>query len=150
LEHQVTLLRTVWAKYPDLRVLASGGGQERERQRLRSLAATVNDSRLQILPENLSISRLAAVLARCRLHIGPDSGVLHLAVALEVPTLSFFREQGNYKSFMPIGPKHRVITMPCHCTDHRNAPCERLGVGECFARIKPERVAALVQEQLRR
>jgi ADP-heptose:LPS heptosyltransferase len=69
--------------------------------------------------------------------------VLHLAVALGVPTVSFFREQGAYKSFMPSGAMHQVISKPCHCIDGRHAPCEALGRAECFAGIEPATVAAL-------
>jgi ADP-heptose:LPS heptosyltransferase len=148
LEHHVALLRDLWAEYPELQVLISSSGKERERERLRALETSLKDARLHVLPPNLSIAQLAAVLRRCRLHIGPDSGVLHLAVALDVPTISFFREQGAYKSFMPTGSKHGVISMPCHCIDHHDAPCERLGRAECFAQIEPARVAALVREQL--
>ena len=148
LEHHVALLETVWADQPELPFVASGSAKPRERERLRALAAQVNDSRLHILPENMSIPQLAAVLQRCRLHIGPDSGVLHLAVALGVPTISFFREQGSYQSFMPVGAQHKVLSMPCGCIDGHDAPCERLGRAECFARIEPSRVAALVREQL--
>jgi len=71
-------------------------------------------------------------------------------MALDVPTISFFRQQGHYQSFMPVGAKHRVIAMPCRCVDHRDAPCEAVGRGECFAQIEPARVAALVREQLSR
>ena len=148
LDYHAALLRMVWAELPELRVLVSGSPKERERERLRALAASVKDARLQLLPENLSIPQLAAVLARCRLHLGPDSGPLHLAMALDMPTISFFREQGHYKSFMPVGAKHQVIAVPCHCVDHVQAPCERLGWAECFARIEPSRVAALVRKQL--
>jgi ADP-heptose:LPS heptosyltransferase len=148
LEHYPALLRAIWTDHPELRVLASGSSKEAERARLQALSAAVKDERLQILPDNVSIPQLAAVLARCRLHLGPDSGVLHLAVALDVPTLSFFREQTNYHAFMPVGPKHKVISMPCTCVDGRDAPCELLGRAECFARIEPVRVAALVGEQL--
>jgi ADP-heptose:LPS heptosyltransferase len=148
LEHHVALLRNLWADYPELMVLISSSGKERERKRLRALETSLKDPRLQTLPPNLSISQLAGVLKRCRLHIGPDSGVLHLAVALNVPTISFFRQQGAYQSFMPTGPNHRVISMPCHCIDHRDAPCERTGQAECFAQIEPARVAALVRERL--
>jgi ADP-heptose:LPS heptosyltransferase len=146
LEHHVTLLKALWLEEPALQVLASGSAKARERERLRKLAADVNDPRLHILPEGLSIAQLAAVLKRSRLHLGPDSGVLHLAVALGVRTLSFFREQGAYKSFMPVGALNRVISMPCHCIDGRDAPCEAAGRAECFARIEPIRVAALIRE----
>ena len=148
LEHHVSLLRTLWQQEPNLCVIATGSAKQRERERLQALAAAVKDDRLQIVSENLSIPQLAAVLARCRLHLGPDSGALHLAMALGVPTISFFREQGHFKAFMPTGPKHKVICMPCECVDGRDAPCERLGRAECFARIEPARVAALVREQL--
>jgi ADP-heptose:LPS heptosyltransferase len=69
-------------------------------------------------------------------------------MALDVPTISFFRQQGNYKAFMPVGARHRVISMPCRCVDHHDAPCELTGRAECFEQIQPARVAALVREQL--
>jgi len=148
LEHHVEMLRSLWKKHPNLTVLASSGSRERELLRIRELVRRVADSRLQLLPEGMTIPQLAAALLRCRVHLGPDSGVLHLAVALGVPTVSFFREQGAYPSFMPTGPQHQVISMPCTCIDEYNAPCESLGRSECFARIEPERVAALIHEQL--
>jgi ADP-heptose:LPS heptosyltransferase len=148
MEHHVDLLRSLWAKHPKLSILASSGSRERERQRLQQLAKSLEDLRLQLLPEGMSIPQLAGVLSRCRLHLGPDSGVLHLAMALGVPTVSFFREQGNYQSFMPVGPLHRVISVPCGCIDNHHAPCERLGRAECFASIEPTRVAAIISEQL--
>jgi ADP-heptose:LPS heptosyltransferase len=148
LEHHLSMLRTVWTKYPNLTIVASTGAGERERNRLAQFVELVKDPRLKVLPGTLTIPQLAAVLKRCQLHIGPDSGVLHLAAALAVPTISFFREQGAYRSFMPRGPRHRVISMPCHCVDNRDAPCEALGRAECFAQIEPTRVAALVCEVL--
>lgn len=149
LEHHAVMLRAVWAKHPDLKVFASSGAQERQRQRLGMFERLLQDERLRVLPETVTIPQLAAVLRRCRLHLGPDSGVLHLAVALDVPTVSFFREQGAYKSFMPAGPHHHVVSMPCHCIDARNAPCEELGQSECFAKIEPLRVADLVCAELK-
>ena len=143
LEHHARYFELVWREFPDTRVLASGSARPRERERLRLLAERVKDPRLEVLPETLTIARLSAVLTRCRLHVGPDSGVLHLAVALGVPTVSFFREQGAYKSFMPSGAMHQVISKPCHCIDGRHAPCEALGRAECFAGIEPATVAAL-------
>jgi lipopolysaccharide heptosyltransferase III len=148
LEHHRLMLEKVWKKFPELVVVASTGANERERQRLNIFARTMNDSRLKVMSEIISIPQLAALLRRCRLHLGPDSGVLHLAFALGLPTVSFFREQGDYKSFMPTGPRHRVISMPCHCVDHVDSPCERLGQAECFGRIEPGRVADLVCEEL--
>jgi ADP-heptose:LPS heptosyltransferase len=148
LDQHISMLREVWSKNPDLAVVASTGAKQRERERLNAFAKLLNDKRLLVIAETITIPRLAAMLNRCRLHLGPDSGVLHLAFSLGVPTVSFFREQGAYKCFMPVGPKHRVISMPCHCVDYREAPCEKLGRAECFARIEPSRVAQLILQQL--
>jgi len=100
------------------------------------------------LPERLSIAQLGAVVARCRLHIGPDSGAMHLAVALGVPTISFFREQRGFRAWLPQGAKHQLLTAPCDCVDHYASPCERTGTPECLARIEPARVAVMVRAQL--
>src|SRR5260221_1023582 len=149
LEHHVAMLRQVWTDQPALQVVVSTGANERERQRLYAFAELLQDPRVHVSAGTITIPQLAALLRRFRLHPGPDSGVLHLAVALGLPTVSFFREQGAYKSFMPTGPRHRVISMPCSCVDHGNSPCEKVGQAECFARIEPLRVARLVCEALR-
>ena len=148
LEHHVAMFREVWSVHPELQVVISTGAKERERQRLNAFAAMLTDSRLHVITQTTTISQLAALLKHCRLHLGPDSGVLHLAFALGVPTVSFFREQGAYKSFMPVGPDHRVISTPCRCVDDRDSECERQNRGECFARIEPLRVARLVSDAL--
>lgn len=148
-EFYAELLRRLWKQLPQTPVMATAAAQPREKQRLEALAAQVRDPRLHLLQEKPSIPQLAALLQRCRLHIGPDSGVLHLAVALNVRTISFFRDQGIPRPFMPAGPQHRVISAPCSCPDHPQAPCERSGRAQCLAQIDPAAVAGLMVEQLR-
>src|SRR2546430_2581063 len=92
LEHWIALARRLLAADAALQILVSGSADSRERERLRSLSAGVMSGRLAVLPSALSIAELAAVLHRCRLHVGADSGVLHLAVAVGVPTVSLFRK----------------------------------------------------------
>ena len=146
--HHADLLRMLWRENPGLTVVASASPKEREQERLRQLFVALNDPRLVRLPERLSIAQLAAVLARCRLHIGPDSGAMHLAVVLGVPTVSFFREQKGFRAWLPQGANHRVLTAPCDCVDHYASPCERAQTAECLARIEPARVAVMVRDQL--
>lgn len=61
-----------------------------------------------------SLAETAAVIARSSLVISGDSGVLHLAAALDVPTISLFGPSSVTK-WAPRGDKHIVI--------HHNLPC---------------------------
>lgn len=99
-----------------------------------------------------SLGELAAVLAHCRLALGPDSGPLHLAVAVGTPTLHLYGPADSGR-FGPFGDsrRHRVIRSPRPC-----APCGRLDfVGselarhDCMIDISVEKVLELVTDLLR-
>lgn len=149
LHHYTSMLRAVWQNQPELQVVASGNDREREQERLKRLQAAVNDRRLQLLPGNMSIAQLAGVLRRCRLHLGSDSGVTHLAMALGRPTISFFRDQKGHKSWLPVGPGHRTLIVHCTCIDHHAAPCQPSEKPECLTRLEPAYVAEIVCDNLR-
>lgn len=148
LDYYISLVNSLLAIEPPLHIVISGTARERERARLDALAAKLKSDRVQFLSGGVSISQLAALLARCCLHIGSDSGVLHLAFALQLPTLSFLREQPNFGAFMPIGPMHRVFRVPCRCVDGPDAPCAKPQRAECLAQIEPDKVAEAVRQQL--
>jgi len=144
LESYAETLRIVWQTEPQLPFVVSAGANEREQERLKKFVALVDDKRLLTLPGKPGITQLAAVVQRCCLHVGPDSGVVHLAVALGVPTISFFREQGGYKCWLPVGAAHHALTVPCVCIDHHSGPCEAQSRADCLAKIESAKVAALI------
>lgn len=89
-----------------------------------------------------SLMELAYILSRARLFIGPDSGVLHIAVGLGVPTVSLFGA-GIAKKWAPRGEKHVVINknLPCSpCTRFGYTPECRYGV-RCLSEITCEKVS---------
>ena len=57
---------------------------------------------------SLSITELAARLARCRLFVGNDSGVTHLAAAAGCPTVALFGES-DQRTWAPRGKRVSVI-----------------------------------------
>jgi ADP-heptose:LPS heptosyltransferase len=144
----IDLAGRLLAAEPAMRIVATASATTAEQHRLQALMSGVNNARLTALPPGLAIAELAAVLQRCRLHVGGDSGVLHLAVALGVPTLSLFREYHDASGWMPAGPAHRVLSVPCRCINQREQPCAASGYAECLAEIQAEGVAALVHERL--
>jgi heptosyltransferase I len=147
LENWIELAQMLARKNPALRIVATAGSNPREQERLRALARAADGARLQCM-EGLSLARLAATLQRCRLQIGADSGVLHLAVALGVPTLTVFRQYGGLSEWMPRGTAHRHIVADCRCIAQNRSDCLRAGRADCLAAITPGQVCAQACQQL--
>jgi heptosyltransferase-2/heptosyltransferase-3 len=99
-----------------------------------------------------TVGELAAVLERCDLALGPDSGPLHLAVAVGTPTLHLFGP-ADPRRFGPYGDprRHRVLAAHRPCV-----PCNRLTFPEadlprhdCLATIGIDEVVAAASDLLR-
>ncbi|MGO8928528.1 MAG: glycosyltransferase family 9 protein [Limisphaerales bacterium] len=144
LEHWIELAKRLLARESSARIIATGSANVREQERLRSLAAGVADNRLTLLPSGMTIAELAAALQRCRLHVGADSGVLHLAKALGVPTFALFRDYAGTSEWLPHGQPHKHLLAPCPCANSRKPPCAATGRALCLARIMPEQVMVLL------
>jgi len=129
-----------------IKILATGSENIRERSRLDAFASALGPS-AQVYC-GLSIARLAALLSRCSLHIGADSGVLHLAMALGLPTISLFRNYPNLRAWVPRGPQHRSFTANCACIGQKPAPCLKQPTAVCLKEIQPAMVAQTVHEIL--
>lgn len=147
LEHWAQLARMLWEKDPALRIVATAGSNPREQERLNQLAKATNDERLQCF-QGLSVARLAALLQRCRLQIGADSGVLHLAMALGLPTCTVFRQYNDLPEWMPVGKQHRHIIADCRCINEQRNDCLIKGKAACLASIAPGQVCGQVCQQL--
>lgn len=141
LENWVGLVRMLAKKNPSARIVATAGSNPREQERLQQLTRIAGGAPLLGLT-SLSIPRLAAVLQRCRLQVGADSGVLHLAMALGVPTVTVFRRYHDQAEWMPAGPQHRQISAPCPCIDGGKNDCLAAGRSACLAGIAPGQVLA--------
>lgn len=145
LDNWIELARRL-AKESRIKFLATGGENLRERSRLDAFAAAMG-SRAQVFC-GLSIARLAALLSRCALHVGADSGVLHLAMALGLPTISLFRNYPAMREWLPLGPEHRFFAANCACIGQKNAPCLQKPIAVCLKEIQPAAVAQAVHEIL--
>ena len=74
----------------------------------------------------LSISRLAAVIARARFLVSNDTGPMHLGPALGIPTLGIF-SVGIATHFRPTGPMDRYV---------QGNPIETVGIEEVVAVVR--------------
>jgi ADP-heptose:LPS heptosyltransferase len=116
-------------------LLLGGPGEEAMLERIR--AATPDA--LPIGP--LSVRQMVALLSVADLFLGSNSGPLHVAAALGVPTLSLMGPTDPIR-FMPCGPADHVVRRPIAC-----APCNRGTCWHhtCLRSIEPEEVARAAQ-----
>jgi ADP-heptose:LPS heptosyltransferase len=140
LENWIELARRLAQKNPSPRLVATAGPNQREQDRLRELSKA--EAYIQCLG-GLSVARLAALLQRCRLHIGADSGALHLAGALGVPTLGIFRRYSGLTDWLPVGGKHRHFIADCRCINDNRNDCLQAGRAACLASITAGQVCEL-------
>jgi ADP-heptose:LPS heptosyltransferase len=148
LEHWIQLAKALLGADATLHLAATAGPNPREQDRLAFLATGVDSKRL-ICVAGPSIARLAAILQRCRLHVGADSGAVHLAMALGVPTLTIFRDHAGLKEWTPVGERHRQFAAPCRCIRENRTDCLTSGRASCLASISPTQVAEEALRQLR-
>jgi ADP-heptose:LPS heptosyltransferase len=147
LENWIGLAQMLARTRPSMRIVATAGSNPREQGRLRELSRAAGGAQLQCF-EGLSIAQLAALLQRCRLQIGADSGVLHLAVALSVPTLTVFRQSSGLSQWRPRGKEHRQLIANCRCIDENRTDCLCAGRAVCLASVTPGQVCEQACQQL--
>jgi ADP-heptose:LPS heptosyltransferase len=137
LRHWIQLGEMLLAHSPEMQIVATGSASAREQGRLQALAAAIQNSRLRLAPPDLTVAELAWLLRRCRLHIGADSGVLHLAMALNVPTFALFRDYPGGVEWLPRGPRHRHGLVRCDCIRQRRPACIEPSEARCLAQLSP-------------
>ncbi len=110
------VIRRWGESHPGAAVLLLGTAGER-----RGIAAVAAGlpGRVLNLAGSLSLRRSIAVLSRCRLFIGNDSGLMHIAAALGVPLVAVFgpTEPGRTA---PLARRYRLLHRGADC-----APCRR-------------------------
>lgn len=62
-----------------------------------------------------NLGQLTGLLAQCTLVLGGDSGPMHMAAALGIPTVTIFGPS-DPRLVAPIGPKHRYIWKQAECS----------------------------------
>ena len=110
-----------------------------ERDDVAALAARCRHR--HVIAPATDLKQLAALIGRCDLHIGNDSGPRHIAVARDTPTLTVMGSTHESKWTFP-SELHRVVFEPVACR-----PCERKTCPtqiECMGDLTAEKVAGAV------
>ena len=145
-EHYATLTELLLEEIPPPRIVLSGSGSAREQGLLDVYFTRVGSERVRRLRE-VTVGRLAAALQRCRLHVGPASGVVLLAAALGVPTVSFHRKRGPYQAWLPPGEGHHAFLVSCPCGEGAASRCVEVGRALCLSDLTPKHVFQLIRQR---
>jgi ADP-heptose:LPS heptosyltransferase len=105
-------LNELKAARPRMRMILSCAPNEREKSKMNELLKKLHFAPWHIFGGDLNLLELAALVQRSGLHLGGDSGALHVAWMVGVPTVSWFREYDGIKDWMPDGTGHRVVIGP--------------------------------------
>lgn len=110
-------------RHPDFNLLLTGG--QAERGMITGLAAGMKCGPA-VLDEDVSVEKLAAIIAKASLLAANSTGPLHIATAVGVPTISFFPPLKNMSPsrWGPYGPGHTAL-MPS------KTPCQACPSPEC-------------------
>ena len=96
-----------------------------------------------ILPQITELPLFLAVLSRAGIFISGDTGPLHFAAGLGVPTIGLFGPTAAVQ-WKPVGSRHQIIqSSKCDC---RGSSHICYGVRHCMADISPEEVFRCLQK----
>lgn len=101
-------------------------GGEADREQLSTIAAALHEERV-ISAQDLPLPVLAAVLEQCRLFLGHDSGISHLAAAVGLPCVLLFGPTDS-AVWAPANAQVEVVEAP-------DGDLTRIEVGEVWERV---------------
>lgn len=97
-----------------------------------------------VAPET-SLEELAALVRRCDLFIGADSGPLHLASAVGTPVVALFGPKAPAR-YGPVFSPRRIVEVPLECRPCRKRRCAD---PRCMHMVLPQMVFDAASELLR-
>jgi heptosyltransferase-2 len=121
-------------------------GDAADREFTRPIARALGDRCIDIAGTP-SLMETAAHIARCRIFVGNDSGLMHLAEAVGVPVVALFGPTVEAFGYYPSLAKSRTIErrLACRpCSRNGSTPCPK-GTVECLTAIGPEPVAHVIE-----
>jgi heptosyltransferase-3 len=94
----------------------------------------------------LGLKQLGALIARARVFLGVDSAPMHIAAAVQTPTVALFGPTGA-ENWSPWRVPSAVLQKPCPCKEARAEKCDwrKDAVRACLAAITVEEVLSAVR-----
>ena len=141
---RVAALAEKMSNFPNTRVILFG--DQNDRERLKPGLAQVPPTVINTVGE-ISLRQLMALIDRCRLFVGADTGPLHLAVGLGLTVIALCGADDPQRTG-PYGYSHRIHYKKLSCS-----PCNKTPVCQnrydCMESIEVDEVIDSVRDVLR-
>jgi heptosyltransferase-2 len=118
-------------------------GSPAERARCEMVAAGSRSGAL-IAAGQTSVGQAVALLALCSGFAGNDSGAMHVAAALGIPTVGIFASTNPLRTG-PVGPRARALYHPIACSPCLERTC-RFGHYDCLRQVSVDEVESALVE----
>ena len=140
-ENWIELGKKLLKLYPDIKIVLTGAPSEK--YLTDEVEKGINDKRVLNLAGKFSLGGAAALIDKLDLLITPDTGPLHIATALKIPTVALFAA-ANHKETNACYNKdiHLYIQKPHTCTPCIDKKCKfpecmrQIEVDEVFEKVK--------------
>ena len=129
---------------PDIGLVVLGGKADTE---LGEWLCRAWGPRALNLAGKLGIYESAAVLRKCDVYVGNDTGTMHLAAMSGTPCVALFSARDYPGIWDPIGQSHTVLRAQIECEGCMLVEC-KIRRNECLEKISVERVFAHVERNL--
>ena len=100
--------------------------------------------------DDLTLPEITALASKARIFIGNDSGIAHIAAAVQTPTVVIFGSS-NRTHWRPwTDAPNEIVFNPFDCQPCPGYKCEAFGDSRCIHSVTVEQVTAAVERLLRR
>ena len=140
-EKWIELGKKLLKMYPNIKIVLTGAPNEK--YLTDEVKKGINDNRVLNLADKFSLGGAAALIDKLDLLITPDTGPLHIAIALKTPTIGFFvvaHHSGSnacYDKDIHLYIQKEKTCSPCIAKACKYAECmEQIKVDEVIEKIK--------------
>jgi len=106
-ENNIALISRLLDTYPTCRIIISSDPGERDKA---VAMAEQFESRVDPLPPGLNLLEVSAIISRMKLLITPDTSLVHIARAFEIPVVGLYTQFGkNFELWKPFGQEEGAV-----------------------------------------
>ena len=98
--------------------------------------------------DNLTLPEITALASRAKIFVGNDSGIAHIAAAVETPSIVIFGSS-NINHWRPwTNARHEIVFEPLPCQPCTGYFCKEFGEPECIRRVSVVNVTDAIEKVL--